>query len=85
MTRKLNTTAVLDPDVEIIAKEFHKRSLLRDGLTDIHRTWNEQWEDAKTLYAENPDLYTRPAHAIEDAMFAVRFLRSAETHGVQNV
>lgn len=72
------TMIPLDPTVEIIAKEFHKRSMLRDGFTDIHRTWNEQWEDAKALYAENPGLYTRPAHAIEDAMFAVWFLRSAE-------
>lgn len=81
MSKSQATALPLDPVVEIIAKEFHKRSLQRDGLTDIHRAWDEQWEVAKALYAQDPRYYLRPAQAIEDAMFAVQVLRSAENHG----
>jgi hypothetical protein len=71
------TTIQLDPLVERIAQELHRRSLERDGLTDAHKTWDEQWATAKELYARDPSYYTRPAHAIADAEFAVSEIRRA--------
>jgi hypothetical protein len=61
--------------VETVARALYLKSLQRD-------TWDiddadEKWKTAKARFAERPYLYTRPAHAFEDAKIAIAAILDA--------
>lgn len=65
----------VSPLVERAARVLYAKSLKRDGWVDPDS--NEKWEHAKLRFSEDPDLYTRPKHALEDAAEVLSVLLEA--------